>query len=320
MRLKTAFLGLAALSLADPATPTPPPPEVYVAYGPRGACVAGYAIEARENEALSVTGERSGAANHGVVLYTDRYWLALRPDVGFAAPEGAPSIELDVPGKGRVRRFDVPARRADGRSAAIPAHSLYLLPAGHGGDGLWAISTMLRGSEEDLQLLTRIRPASAADAACSSFVPPYAGAEPQALYWSPVVEPGPGFRCQNGIGFAIGETEGLALPWRHSEQARVWSRLVSGGRPLALLGPTASVRTNSDAAGPVAAGYRITESRSPHGSRLELIPPGRRSDEDGRLIIEFPSGAEQAARDFAGRLVFVRHGDPRCSAGQGERG
>lgn len=297
LRLAPALLAMLASSTA-PATPPPPPPP-HARYGPLTQCLGGYAVTVAPSEAIYVM-------DGGISLVTQDYLINLSLEL----PDpfrGPPTSEFDHPLLGRIARYETgqgEGRRIENR-----------LPPIEGGRAVVVRSSV---GEEQIAL-TRVIRADAGRVECGTFTAPdFPGEHPDALYWAPLLIPGPLYRCERRIGYALREGEGMRAPWptwAHDKPSRVVLRTAH----LAIHGP---YRTPSGFVGPIAAGYRMSVGYddyrgpylylSPPRSFLRRQPRNERYDYDFR--IEFAPGGEFAARQFATRLEFVDSGEPRCNA------
>ena len=298
MRFAGHLAMLLALGAPVMAAPPPPPPP-HARYGPVTQCLGGYAVAVASSEAIYVMDD-------GISLMTPDYLINLSLEQPDPYREQRRSSEFDHPRFGRILRYqsgDGEGRRIENRLPPIEGER----------------AVIVRSSvAEEQTALSRVTRADPRSVQCGNFIAPdFPGEHPDAHLWAPLMTPGPLFRCERRIGYALRAGEGMREPWP------LWadntpSRVVLPGARLVIYGP---YRAPSGFVGPAAAGYRVTVQNRYDGHYLFLSPPRsflRRQPRDERpdyvFRIEFPSGGETAAREFATRLEFVESGDPRCNA------
>ena len=314
-RAATIALGTLLLQLPiSPATAVPPPPPSFSRYGPLVQCTDGYQVTVSNSEAIRL--------QMGTLLVSDDFRIFLDPGPGAQIPDGARLSEINVPHLGPITRVRVPPHRGvPGLSDPAPARFEYRLPATGEGRPVRLWSDRFDGSERDLELLARVTRVDSAAEACGQFdAPDYAGADPDAEFWSPTLHSGRPFRCLDKIGFAVRENERLQFTWRFDGNFRRWTRVVSPEGRLFVQAPErVSARTESGT--PRNSGYLETVQSRPDGTfMLIMVPPDREGRPlspgesfDRQIRIDFEAGGEAAARELAGRLEFIRPSDPRCA-------
>jgi hypothetical protein len=304
-----ATLSFCAIALASTAAVAIPPPlPSYSRYGPVTQCLNGYRVE--------VTGDEAVTLDQGVMVLNDEFRLFLDPE-RTSRPESDRPVAVEVPGLGQAQRYRVAANR--GRVSLYTGDrdiTEYVLPA-NGGGAVLVRSDRFDGSARDLELLARVAAVDPARDQCGTFAPPdYAGRSFAALYWSPVRHPGPGFHCQQGIGYPVAAGESTQRPWL---QTNAQSDLhLADGVALGLRGPTDPARRYRRTRGPIEAGYELsTRELSAEVHELLLIVPESRRGRDEpahlqQIAIQYAPGQEAAAQAFARRLEFVGRNDRRC--------
>jgi len=300
---RTPYLALLAWAapalLPAPARSTaPPPPPPHARYGPLVQCLGGYAVAVAPSEAIY-------AMQDGISLVTPAYLINLSLDDRDPYRKQSRTGEFEDPRLGRIVRYV----RGSGDERRIENR---LAPA----EGERAVIVRSR-VEEEQTALARIARASPERSECGDFIAPdFPGEDPDALWWAPTLIPGPVYRCQNGMGFAVlmGESVQSSWPMFGSEPA---ARLRSSNTEFNVRGPIVTLAASLQ--GIVAATYRRAVVDWSGRPVLLLRPPDSAPDRYGRdesythwIRIEFSAGAESEAHAFASRLEFVEMTDPRC--------
>lgn len=303
---------LLALAGSTAAPAMPPPLPVNARYGPVMQCLGGYRVAVTAQEAISVGAD--------VTLITDRYLLRLVETAG--GHGGSKVTQVVHPGLGPIDRVVAKVVRTDnggfrviGKQPKLPRFTIaYRLPALGGGSPVAVSSSRFTGTDADFAMLSRVARVEPTDT-CGAFGPPdFAEENPAALRWSPVAVPGPAYRCQNGVGFAVKPGENLRLYWGPQPDTGI-SELHLADRYFGIRGPIEPARKVGRGTGLIAAGYTISKRPiNQGGSELILSPPDNDSERPflRQIYIQHRDTHESEARALAGRLEFVSGKDARC--------
>jgi hypothetical protein len=301
--------------LAAPMAPAPAVAQTTPAadYGPVTACIGGYALAAREAEAVILM-----APYGGLTLMNDSLGsLEAIPDAGPDDRRFKVS-SMTIAGPGLVRRYDYPTQAAF--RAGIPGevvgyteqrHTEYVLPAVGGAPPLRITSSGFTGGVGDRAVLQRFSARSEATRCDPLKGDPDGKWVQDVTRWSPVRLPGPAFICRNGLGFAILADEHLTHTWAAGPDGVSFPRITGTGYEVSIFGARVPQGRGKPMGGLLAMGYRVDRT----ATGATLWPPAAypRDPNDNGLVYINAAGLDDAALTrVLQRLEYVRATDRRC--------
>ena len=349
-------LGLiSALIMPQTAAAILPParPPSYSAYGPFQLCSDRFVIDVAEGEALHIVGDIARVINDREVLaikFANSRYYSLVDTLGMKNGKIGQNRNGAGPAKMSMRRFDEATPDA-GDTIRYAPHGLgnedvryQLGPSDKSDNAVIIGASSFDGSGKDERLLDRIKHPDTKSADClplsAIFNSDLNDGDAKRAYdlanygadiYPPVPDPGPQFRCQAGIGFALEKGESLLRPWRPlgvdgeiyvntgDTRIKIEQRFYNKERlgpgdpadmtehPMSMLRKTEVTYYPSRGVGPPYAEPGVPELGSWAVKLIESYNYG--------VTFSFPASEKTGAGfRFLERLQFVKEDDPRCSS------